>query len=237
MRFSGLITYSPFINLLCMPYFFYFAAIEYVCACFLDFHVFVIFTVFLGLFSLKVTIVIIMNNVQLTSAVDALSSCVKQTRAYSIDSKGNHFIPVIACLISDVRVTSTISPPNDLSPTPLRPPPPPVPDSFLRARATHDHEATAMMKAMFMSLWDGLISDSERCVLVMGATNRPQDVDKAILRRMPAAFPHRQTGMERCQVVGSVLLTSSKTGKYWYHGCQFVYFWGVVGGTPNIFSF
>ncbi|XP_043197489.1 outer mitochondrial transmembrane helix translocase-like [Amphibalanus amphitrite] len=61
-------------------------------------------------------------------------------------------------------------------------------DSFLRARATHDHEATAMMKAMFMSLWDGLISDSERCVLVMGATNRPQDVDKAILRRMPAAF-------------------------------------------------
>ncbi|XP_037084121.1 ATPase family AAA domain-containing protein 1-A-like [Pollicipes pollicipes] len=61
-------------------------------------------------------------------------------------------------------------------------------DSFLRSRATHDHEATAMMKAMFMSLWDGLISDPARCVLVMGATNRPQDVDRAILRRMPAAF-------------------------------------------------
>ena len=28
-------------------------------------------------------------------------------------------------------------------------------DSFLRSRNTHDHEATAMMKAQFMSLWDG----------------------------------------------------------------------------------
>lgn len=28
-------------------------------------------------------------------------------------------------------------------------------DSFLRARSANDHEATAMMKAQFMSLWDG----------------------------------------------------------------------------------
>uniref|UniRef100_A0A3P8WYU6 Outer mitochondrial transmembrane helix translocase n=1 Tax=Cynoglossus semilaevis TaxID=244447 RepID=A0A3P8WYU6_CYNSE len=47
-----------------------------------------------------------------------------------------------------------------------------------------DHEATAMMKAQFMSLWDGL----DTSVMVMGATNRSQDVDAAILRRMPAAF-------------------------------------------------
>lgn len=61
-------------------------------------------------------------------------------------------------------------------------------DSFLRARDTYDHEATAMMKAQFMSLWDGLITDPGCQVLVMGATNRPQDVDRAILRRMPAMF-------------------------------------------------
>ncbi|KAM8887222.1 outer mitochondrial transmembrane helix translocase isoform 2-T3 [Spinachia spinachia] len=61
-------------------------------------------------------------------------------------------------------------------------------DSFLRNRSSQDHEATAMMKAQFMSLWDGLDTSSTTQVMVMGATNRPQDVDPAILRRMPTAF-------------------------------------------------
>lgn len=55
-------------------------------------------------------------------------------------------------------------------------------------RNTQDHEATAMMKAQFMSLWDGLITDPSCTVIIMGATNRPQDLDRAILRRMPATF-------------------------------------------------
>jgi len=61
-------------------------------------------------------------------------------------------------------------------------------DSLLRVRDQHDHEATAMIKAQFMQLWDGLATDPTSTVLVMGATNRPKDVDKAILRRMPATF-------------------------------------------------
>ena len=78
-------------------------------------------------------------------------------------------------------------------------------DSFLRERQSFDHEATAMMKAQFMSLWDGKrfcffdsfvynwydisgFSSSDQDVIIMGATNRPQDVDAAILRRMPARF-------------------------------------------------
>ncbi|GCC35292.1 hypothetical protein chiPu_0013775 [Chiloscyllium punctatum] len=61
-------------------------------------------------------------------------------------------------------------------------------DSFLRNRSCSDHEATAMMKAQFMSLWDGLSTDADCQVIVMGATNRPQDVDPAILRRMPSTF-------------------------------------------------
>ncbi|XP_057327746.1 outer mitochondrial transmembrane helix translocase-like [Microplitis mediator] len=61
-------------------------------------------------------------------------------------------------------------------------------DSFLRVRNSQDHEATAMMKAQFMSLWDGLITDPSCTVIIMGATNRPQDLDRAILRRMPATF-------------------------------------------------
>lgn len=45
-----------------------------------------------------------------------------------------------------------------------------------------------MMKAQFMFLWDGLITDPDCTVIVMGATNRPNDLDSAILRRMPASF-------------------------------------------------
>lgn len=61
-------------------------------------------------------------------------------------------------------------------------------DSFLRNRSSLDHEATAMMKAQFMSLWDGLDTSMTSQVMVMGATNRPQDLDPAILRRMPTTF-------------------------------------------------
>jgi len=61
-------------------------------------------------------------------------------------------------------------------------------DSLLRVRSQQDHEATAMIKAQFMQLWDGLSTGQDNCVLVMGATNRPRDVDSAILRRMPATF-------------------------------------------------
>lgn len=61
-------------------------------------------------------------------------------------------------------------------------------DSLLRSRSFQDHEATAMMKAQFMFLWDGLSTASDKVVLVMGATNRPADLDAAILRRMAASF-------------------------------------------------
>jgi AAA+ superfamily predicted ATPase len=38
------------------------------------------------------------------------------------------------------------------------------------------------------SLWDGLLSASDR-ILILGATNRIQDIDPAFLRRMPRQFP------------------------------------------------
>ncbi|CAK5261955.1 unnamed protein product [Mycena citricolor] len=60
-------------------------------------------------------------------------------------------------------------------------------DSFLRERSSGDHEVTAMMKAEFMTQWDGLLSSTDR-ILVLGATNRPNDIDSAILRRMPKRY-------------------------------------------------
>ncbi|KAJ7776802.1 P-loop containing nucleoside triphosphate hydrolase protein [Mycena maculata] len=60
-------------------------------------------------------------------------------------------------------------------------------DSFLRERSSGDHEVTGMMKAEFMTQWDGLLSSTDR-IIVLGATNRPNDIDSAILRRMPKRY-------------------------------------------------
>jgi len=61
-------------------------------------------------------------------------------------------------------------------------------DSFMRERSRTDHEVSGMMKAEFMTLWDGLATGSSR-IVVLGATNRPNDIDPAILRRMPKRIP------------------------------------------------
>ncbi|KAJ1954847.1 mitochondrial dynamin GTPase Msp1 [Linderina pennispora] len=61
-------------------------------------------------------------------------------------------------------------------------------DAFLRTRASTEHEVSSTMKAEFMTLWDGLTSAEGSRVVVLGATNRPNDIDAAILRRMPKQF-------------------------------------------------
>lgn len=60
-------------------------------------------------------------------------------------------------------------------------------DGLFRERSSQEHEAHKNLKAEFMQLWDGLTTDEGR-VIVLGATNRPYDVDPAILRRMPRPF-------------------------------------------------
>ena len=62
-------------------------------------------------------------------------------------------------------------------------------DCLFRTRGgAHEHEATSMLKAQFLSLWDGLLSASATQVVVIAATNRPDDVDPAVLRRLPLSF-------------------------------------------------
>uniref|UniRef100_A0A0K8TS53 Putative aaa+-type atpase n=1 Tax=Tabanus bromius TaxID=304241 RepID=A0A0K8TS53_TABBR len=86
-------------------------------------------------------------------------------------------------------------------------------DSFLRSRNTNDHEATAMMKTQFMMLWDGLNSESGSTVIVMGATNRPQDLDKAILRRMPSQFHVGLPNKEQRKKILKLILETEKISK------------------------
>ncbi|KAK8042674.1 Protein MSP1 [Apiospora phragmitis] len=66
-------------------------------------------------------------------------------------------------------------------------------DAVLGTRRSGEHEASGMVKAEFMTLWDGLTSANTRGVpariCVLGATNRIHDIDEAILRRMPKKFP------------------------------------------------
>lgn len=66
-------------------------------------------------------------------------------------------------------------------------------DAVLGTRRSGEHEASGMVKAEFMTLWDGLTSANTQGlparIVVLGATNRIHDIDEAILRRMPKKFP------------------------------------------------
>ncbi|KAK3606626.1 hypothetical protein CHS0354_011959 [Potamilus streckersoni] len=83
-------------------------------------------------------------------------------------------------------------------------------DSFLRSRSSSDHEATAMIKTQFMSFWDGLITDPSCKVMIIGATNRPEDVDAAILRRMPCMFKIGMPGRQQRSEILSIILANEE---------------------------
>lgn len=59
-------------------------------------------------------------------------------------------------------------------------------DSLLGARGgSFEHEATRRMRNEFMAAWDGLRSKDSQRIIVLGATNRPFDLDDAVIRRLP----------------------------------------------------
>lgn len=60
-------------------------------------------------------------------------------------------------------------------------------------------------------LWDGLTTTPGATIIVMGATNRPTDLDRAILRRMPAQFVIQAPNVEQRRKILQLVLETEKT--------------------------
>jgi len=60
-------------------------------------------------------------------------------------------------------------------------------DSILSSRENDDssHGTLTSVKTTLMQEWDGLKTSPEERVIVIGSTNRPYDLDEAVLRRLP----------------------------------------------------
>lgn len=88
-------------------------------------------------------------------------------------------------------------------------------DAVLGQRRSGEHEASGMVKAEFMTLWDGLTSSNElglpARIMILGATNRIQDIDEAILRRMPKKFPVSLPSNSQRRRILKLILKDTKT--------------------------
>lgn len=60
-------------------------------------------------------------------------------------------------------------------------------DAMFRGRRDSEQEFDRNLKTEFMQLWDSLQHSSSR-VFIIGATNRPQDIDPAVQRRFERSF-------------------------------------------------
>lgn len=58
-------------------------------------------------------------------------------------------------------------------------------DALTRRRTAQERDWSSGMKSQLLTYWDGVGKDLLAGVLILGATNRPQDIDEAFLRRMP----------------------------------------------------
>ncbi|KAI3918113.1 hypothetical protein MKX01_041433 [Papaver californicum] len=57
-------------------------------------------------------------------------------------------------------------------------------DSIMSTRLANENDASRRLKSEFLIQFDGVTSNSDDLVIVIGATNKPQELDDAVLRRL-----------------------------------------------------
>ncbi|XP_066275924.1 fidgetin-like protein 1 isoform X2 [Branchiostoma lanceolatum] len=83
-------------------------------------------------------------------------------------------------------------------------------DSLLSSRAEGEHDASRRIKTEFLVQFDGVGTNSEDRILIIGATNRPQEIDEAARRRLvKRLYIPLPDYPARCQIVHSLMSTQN----------------------------
>ncbi|KAL2527373.1 P-loop containing nucleoside triphosphate hydrolase superfamily protein [Abeliophyllum distichum] len=84
-------------------------------------------------------------------------------------------------------------------------------DSMLGQRTrVGEHEAMRKIKNEFMTNWDGLLTKPGERILVLAATNRPFDLDEAIIRRFERRIMVDLPSVENREMILKTLLSKEK---------------------------
>uniref|UniRef100_A0A453EHI3 AAA+ ATPase domain-containing protein n=1 Tax=Aegilops tauschii subsp. strangulata TaxID=200361 RepID=A0A453EHI3_AEGTS len=84
-------------------------------------------------------------------------------------------------------------------------------DSMLGQRnRAGEHEAMRKIKNEFMTHWDGLLSRPDQKILVLAATNRPFDLDEAIIRRFERRIMVGLPSVQNREMIMKRLLSKEK---------------------------
>ncbi|KAJ6868270.1 hypothetical protein NC651_033358 [Populus alba x Populus x berolinensis] len=85
-------------------------------------------------------------------------------------------------------------------------------DSMLGQRTRNgEHEAMRKIKNEFMTHWDGLLTKPGERILVLAATNRPFDLDEAIIRRFERRIMVGLPSIESRERILKTLMSKEKT--------------------------
>ncbi|CAH8335276.1 unnamed protein product [Eruca vesicaria subsp. sativa] len=91
-------------------------------------------------------------------------------------------------------------------------------DSMLGQRTrVGEHEAMRKIKNEFMTHWDGLMTKPGERILVLAATNRPFDLDEAIIRRFERRIMVGLPSVESREKILRTLLAKEKTDDLDFH--------------------
>ncbi|RVW43119.1 putative AAA domain-containing protein C24B10.10c [Vitis vinifera] len=87
-------------------------------------------------------------------------------------------------------------------------------DSMLGQRTrVGEHEAMRKIKNEFMTHWDGLLTKPGERILVLAATNRPFDLDEAIIRRFERRIMVGLPSVENREMIMKTLLSKEKVAE------------------------